>query len=128
MNTENLASFLEQNWDAIRQNLGEGWNEFLTEYRQIVASLPEEPGVEGLEHAADAICALLKGHDYTRGLLQGWLGAHRERIIPSARNTLSNKETARQIRNRFQQLAADTAASERGGAQGESTHKEKKER
>ncbi len=125
MHVQDILNLLESQWDAIRQNLGEGWNEFLTEYRQIVGDLPEEPSIEELEHTADAICTLLGQRDYTRGLLQGWLGAYHERIIASARSTLSDKETARQIRNRFQQLAT---ASQTGGAQGEAAHKEKKER
>ncbi|MFN3421788.1 MAG: hypothetical protein ACK40X_08700 [Armatimonadota bacterium] len=115
MNANDVAKLLEREWQNIRQQLGEGWGEFHRAYRDIIATLPEEPTRSDLERVADEICQLMSRYDYTLGLLQGWQGGLSERLLPSAGETLSEKEQIRQVCNRFKHLAEqDEARQEQG--------------
>jgi hypothetical protein len=112
MNANDVVGLLEAEWQSIREQLGEQWDDFVAAYREIVAALPEEPSRDDMERIADAVCQLMGRYDYTRGLLRGWQSVTWERLLPSPTSTLNEQEQVRQICNRFRQLAEEFARSE----------------
>jgi hypothetical protein len=112
MNANDVVGLLEAEWQSIRKQLGEQWDDFVAAYRGIVATLPEEPSRDDMERTADAVCQLMGRYDYTRGLLRGWQSVTWERLLPSPTSTLSEQEQVRQVCNRFRQLAEEFAGSE----------------
>lgn len=102
-----LAELLKREWQSIREHLGGQWNEFLESYREIVASLPENPTRADVEEAADKICSLMSRYPCTHRLLQEWMSMPQERMLTSARETLSEQEQVRQICNRLKELAQE---------------------
>jgi hypothetical protein len=112
MNANDVVGLLEAEWQSIREQLGEQWDDFVAAYREIVAALPEEPSRDDMERIADAVCQLMGRYDYTRGLLRGWQSVTRERLLPSPMSTLNEQEQVLQVCNRFRQLAEEFARSE----------------
>jgi hypothetical protein len=107
MNANDIVELLEAEWQSVREQLGEQWDDFVAAYRGIVATLPEEPSRDDMERIADAVCQLMGQYDYTRGLLRGWQSVTRERLLTSSTSTLSEQEQVRQVCNRFRQLAGE---------------------
>jgi hypothetical protein len=112
MNANDIVELLEAEWQSVREQLGEQWDDFVAAYREIVAALPEEPSRDDMERIADAVCQLMGRYDYTRGLLRGWQSVTRERLLPSPTSTLNEQEQVHQVCNRFRQLAEEFAGSE----------------
>jgi hypothetical protein len=115
MNANDVVGLLEAEWQSIREQLGEQWDDFVAAYREIVAALPEEPSRDDMERIADAVCQLMGRYDYMRGLLRGWQSVTRERLLPSPTSTLNEQEQVHQVCNRFRQLAEEFAGSEPQG-------------
>lgn len=105
MDVQDIVELLESKWQSIREQLGEKWDEFVSAYRSIIATLPEEPTRADLERIADDICSLMRRYDYTLGLLLDWQNVLSERLLQDTSETLSEQEQVRQIGNRFKQLA-----------------------
>jgi len=112
MNANDVVGLLEAEWQSVREQLGKRWDDFVAAYREIVATLPEEPSRDDMERIADAVCQLMGRYDYTRGLLRGWQSVTWERLLTSPTSTLSEQEQVRQVCNRFRQLAEEFAGSE----------------
>jgi hypothetical protein len=138
MNANDVVGLLEAEWQSIREQLGEQWDDFVAAYREIVAALPEEPSRDDMERIADAVCQLMGRYDYTRGLLRRRQSVTRKDAgtrdfwfwLPSSTITLNEQEQVRQICNRFRQLAEEFARSEpqgRGKSQ-DSKSRERRER
>jgi hypothetical protein len=127
MNANDVVGLLEAEWQSIREQLGEQWDDFVAAYREIVAALPEEPSRDDMERTADAVCQLMGRYDYTRGLLRGWQSmtwTWRSLLI-SPTSTLSEQEQVRQVCNRFRQLAEEFA---KGKPQGRHKSQDSKSR
>jgi len=125
MNANDVVGLLEAEWQSIREQLGEQWDDFVATYREIVAALPEEPSRDDMERIADAVCQLMGRYDYTRGLLRGWQSVTWERLLPSPTSTLSEQEQVRQVCNRFRQLSEEFA---KGKPQGRHKSQDSKSR
>jgi hypothetical protein len=84
MNAEMLVLLLEQHIADIRQSLEAGvWQGFVATLARATREL--QPRRESIEKWTDAVCELLMGSSYTKGLLQGlrFQVAMSERGLPS---------------------------------------------
>jgi hypothetical protein len=133
MNANDIVELLEKEWQSIREQLGEQWDDFVAAYREIVAALPEEPSRDDMERTADAVCQLMGRYDYTRGLLRRRQSVTREDagtrdfwfFLTSSTSTLSEQEQVRQVCNRFRQLSEEFA---KGKPQGRHKSQDSKSR
>jgi hypothetical protein len=102
-----VVSLLEENWNRLRYELGDQWQGFHRSYSEIVKRLPTKPERTHLEYAIDDLCNLLKGYDFGRGLLQGFLfQSSSMRAAKAAIDVTEDRESIQQLCNRLTELGS----------------------
>jgi len=113
--TEQVASLLEENWGALKAELGAQWNEFLESYSAIVRSLPRNPMKEDVARATIKLLGLLRQYETGRRLLRS-NSALQTRLIGSGPETLPNNVPVKHVANRLIDLLRREEAEKREGA------------
>src|SRR5437870_637781 len=106
MNAEAVVSLLEQNWNRLRDELGDQWMDFTSSYHEIVKKLLAQPARENLERTVDEVCDLLGRYEFGRGLLRGFLvrSSDQDRMSKSGYEVLDDQERVQQVCNRLTEL------------------------
>lgn len=106
MNAEAVVSLLEQNWNRLRDELGDQWMDFTCSYREIVRQLPAQSARENLERSVDEVCNLLSSYEFGRGLLRGSLVRtfDQKRMGKSEDEVMDDHEQLQQVCNRLTEL------------------------
>jgi hypothetical protein len=104
MNSEGIVYLLEENWEQLRGELSDQWQDFTRRYDEIIARLPNDPESGDLDSTVDAVCELLSQSEYGRGLLHGFQIHGRERLVASGSTTLKDREQINQVCNRLRKL------------------------
>ncbi len=97
---EQIVSLLERNWSHLKNELGEGWTEFIGSYNAIVERLPPEPDNEDIMRAMMRLLALLGESEAGRRLLR----EERDldlRLMESGMETQADRSTVKQVANRL---------------------------